>query len=93
VPFLLEPVGLPGSAPRAGEEARLANQLRAYWASFARSGDPNHAGLPAWPAWQPGGQGATQVLDVQTRSEAGLRQPVMDLHQARFQHALQATPP
>ena len=93
VPFLLEPVGLPGSAPRAGEEARLANQLRAYWASFARSGDPNHAGLPAWPAWQPGGQGATQVLHVQTRSEAGLRQPVMDLHQARFQHALQATPP
>jgi para-nitrobenzyl esterase len=39
---------LTGSGP---ERQALANMMSRAWASFARSGDPNHPGLPAWPAY------------------------------------------
>ena len=29
----------------------LAAQMSRAWASFARNGDPNYLGLPAWPAY------------------------------------------
>jgi para-nitrobenzyl esterase len=30
----------------------LSKQMSTAWASFARTGDPNHAGLPHWPAYK-----------------------------------------
>lgn len=38
---------LGANPPRA-----LARQMQAAWIAFARSGDPNTAGLPAWPAYE-----------------------------------------
>jgi para-nitrobenzyl esterase len=36
----------------AGEDRNaLAEQVSGAWAAFARSGNPNHAGLPRWPAF------------------------------------------
>lgn len=35
----------------AGRTA-LAGSMGAYWAEFARTGDPGDAGGPDWPAWQ-----------------------------------------
>ena len=29
----------------------LADRVSGAWASFARTGNPNHAGLPHWPAY------------------------------------------
>ena len=36
---------------RYPESEQLSRQISGAWAAFARSGDPNHSGLPAWPAY------------------------------------------
>nr|XP_048284628.1 carboxylesterase 5A isoform X1 [Myodes glareolus] len=33
------------------EEKSLSRKIMKYWANFARSGDPNGAGLPLWPVY------------------------------------------
>ncbi|XP_057609508.1 carboxylesterase 5A isoform X2 [Chionomys nivalis] len=33
------------------EEKSLSRKMMKYWANFARSGDPNGAGLPPWPIY------------------------------------------
>jgi para-nitrobenzyl esterase len=33
------------------EQDLLAHQMSSAWAAFARTGDPNHSGLPKWPAY------------------------------------------
>jgi para-nitrobenzyl esterase len=35
-------------------QRRLAHDLITYWTTFARTGRPSSAGLPAWPATRPG---------------------------------------
>jgi len=46
-----------------GDDARvLAAKVSDAWINFARTGDPNHAGLPKWPAYKPE-QGAVMVFD------------------------------
>ena len=32
-------------------QAAVSANMRGWWANFAKAGDPNGAGLPAWPAW------------------------------------------
>jgi para-nitrobenzyl esterase len=41
---------------RTPEALALAKQMSAAWASFARTGNPNHAGLPHWPAFTAEGE-------------------------------------
>ena len=36
-------------------QVALSRQLIGYWAQFARTGDPNAADLPSWPAYRIGG--------------------------------------
>ena len=33
------------------EDRKLSEQIMGYWTNFARTGDPNGAGLPAWPKY------------------------------------------
>jgi para-nitrobenzyl esterase len=35
------------------ERYELARKMSAAWVAFARTGDPNHAGIPRWEPWNP----------------------------------------
>jgi para-nitrobenzyl esterase len=41
---------LTGSGP---DSRRMADQMAAGWVAFAKTGNPNHAGIPDWPAYTP----------------------------------------
>ncbi|HYC22912.1 MAG TPA: carboxylesterase/lipase family protein [Candidatus Bathyarchaeia archaeon] len=64
VPFVFGTLDDPRLATFTGTgEAvtRLATQIQDAWTAFARDGDPSHAGLGQWPAYEPGRR-ATMVL-------------------------------
>ena len=50
---------LNGVGPR---QDQLAQRMSGAWAAFARTGDPNHKGLPAWPAYDTPSR-ATMLFD------------------------------
>jgi para-nitrobenzyl esterase len=43
----------------------LARNMSAAWVAFAKTGNPNHAGLPRWDAWTPS-RWTTMVFDATT---------------------------
>jgi para-nitrobenzyl esterase len=65
IPFVFGAVHRPIIAAIAGggpDAEALSAQMQAAWISFARSGDPAHEGIGAWPAWDPQRR-ATMVFD------------------------------
>lgn len=45
-------------------DRRLTEMVQRYWSNFARSGDPNGDGLPAWPAYE---QSDARVVELGDR--------------------------
>jgi para-nitrobenzyl esterase len=68
VPFIFETGGAEALRPFADtdETRALATAMNAYWVNFARTGDPNGAGLPEWP---------TCPSDADVTMEFGLNGP------------------
>jgi para-nitrobenzyl esterase len=55
VPYAFGTLGagpMPGPPPTPEDQA-VAEMVNAYWANFARTGDPNGPGLPEWPRYDP----------------------------------------
>ena len=49
--------------PWTTQDRRLASDMSAYWTNFAKSGDPNAPGLPAWPGFDVSSQRTIQLGD------------------------------
>jgi para-nitrobenzyl esterase len=54
IPFVFNNVDIAASMTGAGQERyALEHRMSAAWAAFARTGNPNHADIPTWPAFNP----------------------------------------
>jgi para-nitrobenzyl esterase len=63
LPFVFDNTDRCDAATGGGPAARaLAAKVSDAWIRFARTGDPNHGGLPGWPAFGADG-GGTMVFD------------------------------
>jgi para-nitrobenzyl esterase len=50
---------------------RLSHQMMGAWTAFAKSGDPNHAGLPKWEPWSRANR-RSLLFDAETRAATGV---------------------
>jgi para-nitrobenzyl esterase len=67
IPFVFDNVPLtPNMTGNLPECYTLAEKMSAAWIAFARSGDPNHSGLPQWPAYSLP-ERATMIFDQECR--------------------------
>lgn len=67
LPFVFDNISRCEEMTGGGQEARLlADKTSEAWIQFARSGNPNHKGLPDWPAYT-AKNGATMVFDNKCR--------------------------
>lgn len=63
LPFVFDNIDRCEEMTGGGEKAHeLADKMSQAWINFAETGDPNHAGLPEWPAYTPE-NGANMIFD------------------------------
>ncbi len=70
--------------PLIDTDHALAAVMSSYWASFARTGDPNSGALPVWPVFS---QQKGEVMIFDTQAHAG-RHPDLDQLNFLYQQAL-----
>lgn len=59
------------------DDHRTAALMSTAWTRFAKTGDPNGAGMAAWPAWHPQSRG-TMVFDKGAHVASGVRAEKLD---------------
>lgn len=70
IPFAFNNVDIAASMTGGGNDRyALADQVSGAFAQFARTGNPNHAGLPDWQPFGPDAR-ATMVFDRNTRLQS-----------------------
>ncbi len=66
IPFVMGTLAAEPDLPRVTRRDQAVSRLMGdYWAQFARTGDPNGPGLPAWPAFEPA---SAPVLEIGART-------------------------
>lgn len=54
IPYVLRTLGAAPTRPFTDQDRVLAETMSSYWVNFARTGDPNAAGLPVWAPYAAG---------------------------------------
>ena len=72
IPFIFDafdrlPMSMLYNKKNLPEAKALSKIIQGYWINFAKTGNPNQAGLPEWPKFDPADQ-KVQVLDTSVRT-------------------------
>ena len=78
LPFMFETVDARYGEAATAQDHDVSRLMHAYWVNFAKTGDPNGAGLPVWPAYD---AKADRILEF---SPDGQAVPEADPLKARF---------
>ena len=81
VPDNSDPAVVSKSAP----DVKLADLMATYWTNFARTGNPNGAGLPNWPQVTEMERNEAMLLDVNSAPGATMTPAQVALYDALFQ--------
>ncbi|MGH7779021.1 MAG: carboxylesterase/lipase family protein [Candidatus Binataceae bacterium] len=68
IPFVFDTLHTPNLAGNAPTRFALGEKMSKAWLTFARTGSPNHAGLPQWPHYS-AERRATMIFDDSCRVE------------------------
>ena len=61
-------------------DQQISAAIETYWTNFAKTGDPNGAGVPRWPKFDPAGRAYLEFTDAGPVMREGLRRQVCDLY-------------
>lgn len=61
-------------------DRQYAPIMQEYWVNFAKTGDPNGAGLVKWPKFDPAARAYLDFLDSGPEAKEGLRRRVCDIY-------------
>ncbi len=81
-PHLFPDGASPELASKSHADQALADQMSQYWVNFARTGNPNGAGLPKWPEVNQLPPGEAMLLDNSSGPGVALTPAKLALYQA-----------
>ena len=68
------------NANAAAPDREISAAMQQYWTNFAKTGDPNGAGLPKWPKFDAAARGFIEFTDNGPVAHEGLRRPFCELY-------------
>ena len=68
LPYLFRQLREHGRPPATPKDEAMSDLLRTYWTNFAKTGDPNDTGLPAWPVFSNAGPRMLHVASDRTKA-------------------------
>ena len=79
LPFVFDTVSLANKMTGGSEEAHeLASKMSQSWINFAKTGNPNHSGIPEWPVYKPENT-ATFHFDVKCQVKPQLDKELFEI--------------
>ncbi len=69
-------------------DREISAAMQHYWTNFAKTGDPNGAGLPKWPKYDVAARGYVEFTDDGPVAHEGLRRSYCDLYVENIQRLM-----